>query len=222
MNNKQRLLNACELLNVSINSNQVDQLIEYLDQINKWNKIYNITAIRNVDQMLVHHIFDSLSIINEFKKLYKNTVQPLIIDVGSGGGLPGVVMAIMGLGRVVCVDAVQKKSTFVQQVSAVLGVSNLKSVHARIEDLPSFNADCVISRAFSSLDIFVNLASYHVSNNGYILAMKGIEPEGELKALEDGKTGWQVKQITSLKVPELEAKRCLITMHNKGDINGAE
>lgn len=217
---KIRLKNASDMLGISLNNKQQDQILTYLEQLHKWNKTYNLTAIRDLDQMLVQHIFDSLAVVPNIQSiLYKNTVLgnelPIIVDVGSGGGLPGVVLAIMGLGNVHCVDSVEKKMTFVRQMSGLLQLSNLRAHHARIESLPAFNANIVISRAFSSLNNFIELASKHVAPYGCILAMKGQVPSDEIEEMNLN-TSWQIESIAQLQVPELHAKRCLISLYNQG------
>ena len=169
--------------------------------------------------MLIQHLFDSLAVVNPLgETLYKNTVStPLIVDVGSGAGLPGVVLAIMRPHwNIRCVDAVEKKMAFVKQMASVLKLPNLHAVHARVETLPSFDADIVISRAFASLFDFATLAGPHVAQDGQLAAMKGREPLDEIDTLEQ-RTDWRSRHIQTLHVPELNAQRCLVWLSRQGN-----
>lgn len=213
-----RLGQACVALGVSINAVQREKLLNYISQLQRWNKTYNLTAVRDPEQMLIQHIFDSLSVVNpiadELKA--KNNESTKIMDVGSGAGLPGVVLAIANPAwEVVCVDAVEKKMAFVRQMSAVLELPNLKATHHRVETISPYEADIVISRAFASLIDFVSLAGRHVSTSGRMLAMKGRQPEEEIVELKE-KSAWSVDQVKPLLVPELEAQRCLVYLSHQG------
>ncbi|ROT43852.1 16S rRNA (guanine(527)-N(7))-methyltransferase RsmG [Pusillimonas sp. NJUB218] len=189
------------------------------EQLQKWNRTYNLTAIREPEQMLVQHVFDSLAIIPALKK-YLDTISPgsetrPIVDVGSGAGLPGVVIAILLPERQVhCIDAVEKKMAFVRQISGVLKLTNLHAHHARVESLPAFNAQVVVSRAFASLNDFAKWSGQHVAASGVLLAMKGREPREEINALHE-QTEWRVSAIEPLHVPALDAQRCLVWMSRK-------
>ncbi|GAB1576897.1 16S rRNA (guanine(527)-N(7))-methyltransferase RsmG [Bordetella petrii] len=206
-----RLARACDQLALPIAAAQADQLLAYLAQMQRWNRTYNLTAIRDPGQMLVQHLFDSLSIVNPLAGAL-DTAQASLYDIGSGGGLPGVVLAIMQAGwQVTCVDAVEKKTAFVRQMSGVLGLPNLQAVHARVEDLPPAGRDIVVSRAFASLNDFASLAGRHVGNDGTLVAMKGKVPEDEIDVLHR-QGEWRVEDIQALHVPELDAQRCLIWM----------
>ncbi len=148
--------------------------------------------------------------------LYKNTVYPVVVDVGSGAGLPGVVLAAMCPEATIhCVDTVEKKATFIRYVAGVLRLPNLQAHHARVEQLPLFEADLVVSRAFASLADFATLAGRHVSENGQLLAMKGREPTEEIEELSS-KTSWRVAHIEPLQVPDLDAQRCLVWLTEQG------
>lgn len=215
-----RLSDAALTLGVEANPGQLQALLAYIAQMQRWNRTYNLTAVRDAGQMLVQHIFDSLAIIRPLQHALGNatvSVTPTIVDVGSGGGLPGVVLAAMAPSwQVHCVDAVDKKMAFVRQMSGVLRLPNLHAVHARIESLPLFNADIVVSRAFASLRDFAVLAGPHVAQNGRLLAMKGREPTAEIEVLKQ-ETDWCVERIESLAVPELDAQRCLVWMSRQGN-----
>jgi 16S rRNA (guanine527-N7)-methyltransferase len=145
----------------------------------------------------------------------KNIANSKIMDVGSGGGLPGVILAIaLPQASVVCVDAVDKKMAFIRHIAGVLQLKNLKAIHARVEELPNAEMDVVTSRAFASLKDFAVLSGKHVSADGELVAMKGKRPTDEIEELEQ--TEWKVKNIETLTVPELDAERCLVWMQRKG------
>jgi 16S rRNA (guanine527-N7)-methyltransferase len=171
--------------------------------------------------MLVQHIFDSLSIVRPFQNyLAGNNTQTQesvkIVDVGSGAGLPGVVLAAScSTWNITCIDAVEKKMAFVRQMVGALALPNLSAMHVRVEQLEPMQADIVVSRAFSSLLDFVNLAGRHVRPGGRIAAMKGKEPDQEIAALQS-ESNWRVERIESLTVPELEAQRCLVWLVQQG------
>ena len=215
----ERLLRALETLRLKSQPTQQAALLEYLSQLMRWNKTYNLTAIRDPDQALVHHIFDSLSLVAPLSRVLSlnPTETPTIVDVGSGGGLPGVILAIMLPSvRVTCVDAVEKKTMFVRQMAGVLALQNLSAQHARIETLEPLQRTLVTSRAFASLRDFAQLAGPHVREGGYLVAMKGREPTEELNALQ-AHTAWSAQAIEPLTVPELEGQRCLVWMQRKGN-----
>ena len=214
----ERLLRALETLRLKSQPTQQTALLEYLSQLMRWNRTYNLTAIRDPDQALVHHIFDSLSLVAPLSRALSlnQTETPTVIDVGSGGGLPGVILAIMLPDvQVSCVDAVEKKTMFVRQMEGVLTLPNLTAQHARIEALKPLQATLVTSRAFASLEDFAQLAGAHVREGGYLVAMKGREPTEEITALQ-AHTAWSAQAIEPLTVPELEGQRCLVWMQRKG------
>ncbi|WP_245153826.1 16S rRNA (guanine(527)-N(7))-methyltransferase RsmG [Allopusillimonas ginsengisoli] len=207
-------------MGVAVSADQALALQAYIEQLQRWNRTYNLTALRHPDQMLVQHIFDSLSIVKPIsEELYKNTVNnPKIMDIGSGAGLPGVVLAIMRPEwQIECVDAVQKKMAFVRQMSGSLKLPNLQATHARVEQLGPANADIVVSRAFASLADFADLAGRHVASQGWLLAMKGQSPDEEQAALQQ-QTNWRVSRLEPLHVPELDAQRCLVWMSRQGNL----
>lgn len=210
----QSIKQAALELDLSITQQQIDSILLYLDQLNKWNKTYNLTSIRDKNQMLIQHVFDSLTIVPVLQKIKKEQESIRILDVGSGGGLPGIIIAIMGIGQVHCVDTVSKKASFIQQMSSVLSLDNLKSHHSRIEQLESLNADIIISRAFASLHDFVSLSESHLNKDGCFVAMKGQIPEQEIQYLHD-KTNYKVVNVVDLKVPSLHASRCALEIRIK-------
>jgi len=214
----ERLAHALKVLDTPATSHQQATLLRYLSELLRWNKTYNLTAIRDPDQALVHHIFDSLSLVDPILKelvLYPAKLST-IVDVGSGGGLPGVILAIMLPSvQVTCVDAVEKKSIFVRQMASVLDLPNLTAQHARIETLEPLHSAIVTSRAFASLEDFAQFAGRHVREGGVLLAMKGRPPTEEINALQ-ALTSWTAYKVQPLIVPELESQRCLVWMQRKG------
>jgi 16S rRNA (guanine527-N7)-methyltransferase len=145
---------ACAALGLTPSDNQKDQLLEYLTQLLKWNQTYNLTAIRDPEQALIQHVFDSLAVIKPLTEylLAQQVQEPKILDVGSGAGLPAVILGIMiPTGYICCVDPVDKKMTFVRQAVGILKLSNVEAFHKRVEHLESGPYDVVISRAFASL-----------------------------------------------------------------------
>ena len=201
-------------LGLTLNDAERAQLLGYMALIQKWNKVYNLTALRNPDEILTHHLLDSLSAIaplaRELERMQKGFLDgPTLLDVGSGGGLPGVVIAICCPHvKVTCVDAVSKKSAFVQQVAASLKLPNLKGVHARVENLTG-PFDVVCSRAFASLPDFVSWSVNALSDQGVWMAMKGKRPNEEVAALPPFASLFHVEP---LQVPGLDAERCMVWM----------
>ena len=207
-----RIKKAALALDLSLESEQIEKLLTYLQQMQRWNKTYNLTALRDPEQMLIQHVFDSLSVVPSIKEIerLRKTSDLTIVDVGSGGGLPGVILAnTCSTWNIHCVDAVEKKMAFVRQMSAVLKLPNLNAHHLRIEQAQSFEADVVISRAFASLVDFVQLSERHINSTGQMLAMKAKYPTEEITELEKT-TNWKVEHIQELNVPELNAERCLV------------
>jgi len=206
-----RLLAASQALGLELSKEQCDTLLKYLEQLQRWNRSYNLTAVRDPEQMLVQHIFDSLAIVPAVKERLAHAANaPVLVDVGSGAGLPGVVLAVMfPEASIHCVDTVEKKATFIRQMSGVLRLPNLQAHHARVEKLPPMGADIVVSRAFASLADFAKLGGRHVAPHGRMLAMKGREPVEEIEELSES-TSWRVEGILPLHVPELDANRCLV------------
>ncbi|SKC52727.1 16S rRNA (guanine(527)-N(7))-methyltransferase RsmG [Paraburkholderia hospita] len=196
-------------LDIELSAEQKGKLLDYVALLAKWNAVYNLTAIRDPRQMLIQHILDSLSIVPHLA-----TLGPArVLDVGSGGGLPGIVLAIVFPEWSITVnDIVQKKSAFQSQAKAELGLGNLSVVTGRVENLrPGAEVpgkfDVIVSRAFAELADFVTLARHLVADDGAIWAMKGVRPDGEIERLPEGA---HVKQVIRLKVPALDAERHLI------------
>ena len=214
----EQLEQACSALLLSPSDKQKTQMLEYLSQLLKWNKTYNLTAIRDPEQALIQHVFDSLAVIPPIiEYLSEHHIKtPTILDVGSGAGLPAVILGVMiPTSQICCVDPVDKKMTFVRQVAGILNLSNLDAIHKRVEDLECGPYDVVISRAFASLEDFASLAGSKVKTKGLLLAMKGKHPQEEIESLEKN-TSWTVEKIEPVKVPQLDAQRCLVWMKDKG------
>ena len=196
-------------LGLALSDAQLDKLLDYVALLAKWNAVYNLTAIRDPRQMLNQHILDSLSIVPHLASLGPSSV----LDVGSGGGLPGIVLAIVLSDWTVTLnDIVHKKTAFQAQAKAELGLTNLSVVTGRVETLkPGVEVpakfDVIVSRAFAELADFVTLARHLVAGQGAIWAMKGVRPDGEIERLPAGS---HAKQIIRLKVPSLEAERHLV------------
>jgi 16S rRNA (guanine527-N7)-methyltransferase len=221
------LRQGLDALGLSLDEHQQDQLLSYVDLMGKWTRVYNLTAVRDPQEMLTHHLLDSLSVVlplrrqlTELRSARLDKPQDgqnadalqkpfTLLDVGSGAGLPGVVIAIACPEiQVTCLDAVAKKVAFIQQVAATLKLSNLKGLHARIETVAQ-PYDVISSRAFSSLADFVNGSRTALAARGVWMAMKGKTPEEELAALPEIAKAFHVEQ---LQVPGLDAQRCLVWM----------
>jgi 16S rRNA (guanine527-N7)-methyltransferase len=198
-------------LGLELSDVRVAKLLDYVALLAKWNAVYNLTAIRDPRQMLIQHILDSLSIVPHLVQRNPGTV----LDVGSGGGLPGIVLAIVRPDWGVTVnDIVHKKTAFQAQAKAELGLMNLSVVTGRVETLRpgaevSAKFDVIVSRAFAELADFVTLARHLVAEQGAILAMKGVRPDDEIERLP---AGAYVEQVVRLDVPFLDAERHLVTV----------
>lgn len=204
---KEHLQTAVTALGLGLSDAQLDQLLAYLALLQKWNKVYNLTAVRDPAQMLSHHLIDSLSVISP---LQRHGAPARLMDVGAGGGLPGVVIAICCPGTdVSCVDAVAKKATFIQQVAAELKLPNLHGVHSRVEQLDVEPFGVITSRAFASLVDFTSLTRQLLAKDGVWMAMKGQHPADEIAALPADVDVFHVEQLA---VPGLDAQRCIIWM----------
>ena len=213
-----RLRAAAAQLRLDLSDRQFDQLLAYLGMIAKWNKVYNLTAVRDPDEMLVQHLFDSLAAVGPLRR--QTGSRPIrLLDVGSGAGLPGVVIAICCPEvQVDCVDTVGKKAAFIQQAAAQLQLPNLRGVHDRVENLAG-PYDVICSRAFASLPDFVVWSGGALAEEGVWLAMKGKHPEAELVALPPTAEVFHVEQLD---VPELSAERCIVWLRPRVAAGGGE
>ena len=199
-------------LGLALSATQVDQLLAYQALIAQWNKVYNLTAVRDPAEMLTHHLLDSLAAVPPLLR-HTQGQAAAVLDVGSGGGLPGVVLAITCPQLTVhCVDTVAKKAAFVQQVAASLKLPNLRGIHARVESLRADAGqgyDVVCSRAFASLLDFTNWSRAALKPGAVWMAMKGKHPLDELAALPSDVLVFHVEQLL---VPGLDAERCIVWM----------
>jgi 16S rRNA (guanine527-N7)-methyltransferase len=203
---------AAQQLGFALSEHQARQLLAYRDRIAQWNKVYNLTSLRDPAQMLSHHIMDSLAAVPPMLRHLQSArlEEASVLDVGSGGGLPGVVLAVMlPQVKVACVDTVGKKAAFVQQVAGELGLKNLRGVHSRVEQMQTEPVDVITSRAFASLEDFVQLTHMHLKPAGVWMALKGKMPEDEIAALP---ANAQVFHVEQLQVPGLDAERCIVWM----------
>jgi 16S rRNA (guanine527-N7)-methyltransferase len=220
-------------LSLSLTETQQSQLLAYMDLIGKWTKVYNLTAVRDANEMLTHHLLDSLAVIAPLRRELAKLSLPAadlaadcagggglavakhgqnkftLLDVGAGAGLPGIVIAIVCPEvSVTCVDAVAKKAAFIQQVAATFKLPNLRGLHARVESLTN-PYDVVCSRAFASLLDFTTWSEPALAKHGVWMAMKGKHPEQELAVLPESVKVFHVEQI---QVPGLDAERCIVWM----------
>lgn len=202
------LKSGAEDMKVSLADEMLEKLVDYIYLLHKWNATYNLTALRNPVDMLTHHVLDSLSVV-PFLAGSKN-----ILDVGSGGGLPGLVLAIVYPQKSVSmVDVVQKKTAFLNQARIELKLDNVTVHTGRVEKLQlTEKFDAIVSRAFSSLQDFVGLSGHLLKLNGRFYAMKGLIPSDEISNLA---SDWEVERIEVLNVPSLDAQRHLIVIGRK-------
>jgi len=186
-----------------------EQLLDYLALLQKWNGVYNLTAVRDTQQMVTHHLFDCLAALHAFVDAKR------VLDVGSGGGLPGVIIAIWAAWsapeiRVELIDTVHKKTAFLTQAKAELQLTNLTVHTGRVEQLATEQLfDVVTSRAFAALSDFVNLSGHLLSADGKMIAMKGPAFESELTTLP---AAWRMESTEKLIVPAMSGERYLITL----------
>jgi 16S rRNA (guanine527-N7)-methyltransferase len=207
---------GAQALGLALSDAQVEQLLAYQDLIQKWTKVYNLTAVRDPAEMLTHHLLDSLTVVLPLQKQLAqmraaagaDVDAPVrLLDVGSGAGLPGAVIAICCPEvSVHCVDTVAKKAAFIQQVAVSLKLPNLRGIHARVENLTD-TYNVVSSRAFASLLDFVTWSRKCLAEQGVWMAMKGKHPAEEIAALP---AFVEVFHVEPLVVPGLDAERCLL------------
>ena len=204
-----QLADGIAALGLALPQETVDRLLAFGELLLKWNKVYNLTAIRGPQELITHHLLDSLAVLTHL------TTVNRLADIGSGGGLPGVVLAIVRPGLVVSsIETVGKKASFQQQAKIELGLGNFTVLNKRVEQvqpdaLPGGAAEGVISRAFSSLADFVSLSGHLVTEGGALYAMKGVNPADEIAALP---AGWAVTETHALVVPGLGAERHLLVI----------
>ena len=202
------LRSGAQALGLVLSDVEIQHLLDYAALIQKWNKVYNLTALRDPADMLTHHLLDSLTAVAPLRR-HTQGQAVRVLDVGSGGGLPGVVLAIcMPELSVSCVDTVAKKAAFVQQVAVSLKLPNLRGLHARVESLAD-PYQVICSRAFASLPDFVIWSRAALAEGGVWMAMKGKHPQGEIDALPADVKVFHVEPLT---VPGLDVERCMVWM----------
>ncbi|MFJ3047259.1 16S rRNA (guanine(527)-N(7))-methyltransferase RsmG [Herbaspirillum chlorophenolicum] len=199
-------------LGLHLSERQLSRLLAYQALLVKWNKVYNLTALRDPAQMMTHHLLDSLAAVSAFAGAQR------VLDVGAGGGLPGIVLAIWAAEAepqmsITLVDTVQKKTAFLTQVKAELQLGNVSVIHARVEQLPvEQQYDVITSRAFAELNDFIDWSNHLLQEGGKYIALKGVMPQQEIDRLPPG---WNVNKVQALHVPGLDAERHLIFLERK-------
>ncbi len=204
----QVLANGIRQLGLHENESQFLHLLSYLALLHKWNEVYNLTAVRDPMQMVTHHLLDSLAAVPAFDGA-KN-----VLDVGAGGGLPGIVLAIARPDmQVTLIDTVNKKTAFLTQVKVELGLANVTVVTGRVEQYEvEEKFDVITSRAFADLSDFVNWSGHLLAEGGQFIAMKGVAPPDEQARLPEQ---WKVTEVRALSVPWLGAERHLVFIKKK-------
>jgi len=202
MSAEQQLTRGIAQLQLALGPPEVDKLLRYLALLAKWNQVYNLTAVRDESRMVSHHLLDSLAVL-------PHVAAKRLLDVGSGGGLPGVPLAIaLPRTHVALLDSNQKKAAFLRQVAIELGLGNVEVVAGRAEaHAPSAPYDVIISRAFADLAEFVAAARHLLAPGGRFVAMKGVLPHEEIGHLP---AAWRVAEVIPLRVPGVDAHRHLV------------
>ncbi len=199
----QILANGINELQLQLNDKQQEQLLDYLALLFKWNAVYNLTSVRDPMQMMTHHVLDSLAAVSAFAGAHN------VLDVGAGGGLPGMVLAISRPDlKVSMIDTVHKKTAFLTQVKAELGLANVTVYTMKVQDLqPPQKFDVITSRAFADLSDFVNWSGHVLAEGGQFIALKGTAPPEEQERLP---AEWKVTELRPIVVPSLQAERHLV------------
>lgn len=199
-------------LGVDLAPHQADQLDRFARLLAKWNRVHNLTARDKPAEILSHHLLDSLSIVPELARIADGRGLR-ILDVGAGGGLPSVPLAIaLNDARLTAIDRVQKKTAFIQQARGELQLANLDVVHGRVEDYSAPSFDVIVARAFSTLAELVRLTAHLLRADGYWVAMKGAYPTEEINALP---SAVEIVRAVKLRVPLLDAERHLVVLRSR-------
>lgn len=215
MNLRDELVAGLSALGLTLDPPTVDALLAYMALLHKWNRVYNLTAVREPEAMLRHHLLDALSLVpvlqaHRARRGLSPDTPWRVLDVGSGGGLPGVVLAIcFPHWSVDCVDTVGKKARFITQAAVEGHLPRLRGVHARVEQLKTPVYDLIVSRAFAALPDFIALSRSALAPGGVWMAMKGKHPQAEVDALPPDVEVFHVEQLT---VPGLDAERCVLEL----------
>lgn len=209
-----RLAQAADQLGLSLRGGDRERLLAFLRLIAQWNRVYNLTALKSPEEMFTHHLLDCLAIVPALDRWRASAAERIefqLLDVGSGAGLPGVVLAVLRPDwKVTCIDAVAKKASFIRHVSSELGLPNLEAVHGRVEHSATWRErrfDLIVSRAFASLTDFVQLTREALASDGLWAAMKAHLLEGEVAAIP---SDVEMFHVEHLRVPELNAERRLV------------
>ena len=198
----QVLNDGIDALDLPLWAAQREQLMDYLALMAKWNGVYNLTSLRDPMQMVTHHLLDSLAAVAAFEGVKS------VLDVGAGGGLPGLVLAIARPDmQVALIDTVHKKTAFLTQVKAELGLANVTVYTMKVQDLKAGPFEVITSRAFADLSDFVNWSGHLLAEGGRFIALKGTAPAEEQQRLPQE---WRVQELRPLRVPKLEAERHLV------------
>lgn len=208
------IADTCSALGLNPSPAQLAALHDYLALLQRWNATYNLTAVRDTHAMATQHLADCLAVLPPLLARCPSGRTLRVLDVGSGGGLPGVVLAITQPALdVTCVDAVGKKAAFIRQAAGQLQLTNLHAAHARVQDLRAPPFDLITSRAFASLADFTNWSTGQMAQGGVWMAMKGKLPADEIAALPPE---IEMFHVEPLAVPGLDADRCLVWMRKRG------
>jgi len=208
----QVLKDGIDEMGLAINAQQQDKLMAYLQLMHKWNGVYNLTSLRDPMQMVTHHLLDSLAAVPAFASAHN------VLDVGAGGGLPGIVLAICRPDmKLAMIDTVHKKTAFLTQVKAELGLSNVTVYTMKVQDLAVRDKfDVITSRAFADLSDFVNWSGHLLAEGGRFIALKGTAPSEERERVPQE---WRVSSLEPLQVPRLGAERHLVHIERNPPAN---
>ena len=207
MDNRQKLQSGLKEMGLDLSGEQQDKLLAYVEMLKKWNKTYNLTALRDESQIISHHLLDSLTL-----PPYLEGAQTML-DVGSGGGQPGIPAAVCRPDlQITLLDANTKKTSFLQQAAIELELKNVRVVSGRVEAVQGLRADVITSRAFAELADFVNWTAHLLQDGGCWAAMKGVYPAAEIDRLPDSVC---VERVDKIRVPQLNAERHMVMILRK-------
>lgn len=207
MDNRQKLQSGLKEMGLDLSGEQQDKLLAYVEMLKKWNKTYNLTALRDESQIISHHLLDSLTL-----PPYLEGAQTML-DVGSGGGQPGIPAAVCRPDlQITLLDANTKKTSFLQQAAIELELKNVRVVSGRVEAVQGLRADVITSRAFAELADFVNWTMHLLQDGGCWAAMKGVYPAAEIDRLPDSVC---VERVDKIRVPQLNAERHMVILRKK-------
>ena len=207
MDNRQKLQSGLKEMGLDLSGEQQDKLLAYVEMLKKWNKTYNLTALRDESQIISHHLLDSLTL-----PPYLEGAQTML-DVGSGGGQPGIPAAVCRPDlQITLLDANTKKTSFLQQAAIELELKNVRIVSGRVEAVQGLRADVITSRAFAELADFVNWTAHLLQDDGCWAAMKGVYPAAEIDRLPDSVC---VERVDKIRVPQLNAERHMVILRKK-------